>query len=96
MLYEKIQPDHSLSSFIDCFWVIENNDPSINKEKIIPDGFPEIIFHYGAPYRINISGEWKEQTRVLVAGQIRNHFFLENTGVTGMIGVKLQPANRII
>lgn len=91
MLYERIQPPASLSQFIDCYWVIESDDPSIHQQKIIPDGFPEIIFHYGDPYRINISGEWKAQSSKLLAGQIRNHFLLENTGSSGMIGIKLKP-----
>ncbi len=91
MLYERIQPSASLSRFIDCFWVIESDDPTIHQQKIIPDGFPEIIFHYGEPYRINISGEWSAQSNKLLAGQIRNHFLLENTGRSGMIGIKFRP-----
>ncbi len=91
MLYERIIPSASLSRFIDCFWVIESDDSTIHQQKIIPDGFPEIIFHYGDPYRINISGEWSVQSNTLLAGQIRNHFLLENTGSSGMIGIKFRP-----
>lgn len=92
MLYKRIKPDVSLQDLIDCFWIVENDDPAIHRQKIIPDGFPEIIFHYGDPYRINISGKWELQTSRLMAGQIRNHFMLENTGISGMIGIKFQPA----
>lgn len=92
MLYDRIEPDLSLSHLIDCYWVIESNDRTPHQQKIIPDGFPEIIFHYRDPYRINISGEWELQNRKLLAGQIRNHFLLENTGSSGMIGIKLKPA----
>ncbi|RNC84744.1 MAG: AraC family transcriptional regulator [Balneola sp.] len=91
MLYERIQSPPSLSKFIDCFWVIESDDTTVHQQKIIPDGFPEIIFHYGDPYRINISGEWSAQSNQLLAGQIRNHFLLENTGRSGMIGIKFRP-----
>ncbi|MFV1885456.1 MAG: DUF6597 domain-containing transcriptional factor [Balneola sp.] len=91
MLYERIIPPLSLSGLIDCYWVVESNDRTIQRQKIIPDGFPEIIFHYGDPYRINITGEWQLQSRKLLAGQIRNHFSLENTGSAGMIGIKLKP-----
>lgn len=92
MLYDRIAPSLSLSGFIDCYWVVENEDSQAIQQKIIPDGYPEIIFHYGDVYRINISGEWRIQSRKLLAGQIRNHFLLENTGISGMIGVKLKPA----
>lgn len=91
MLYDRILPPMSLSSLIDCYWVVESNDLTISRQKIIPDGFPEIIFHYGDPYRINISGKWETQSKQLLAGQIRNHFLLENTGLSGMIGIKLKP-----
>ncbi len=91
MFYERIIPPPSLASLIECYWVIENDSPTIQQQKIIPDGFPEIIFHYRAPYRINISGNWENQSQQLLAGQIRNHFLLENTGVSGMIGIKFKP-----
>ena len=91
MLYDRIIPPESLSSLIDCYWVVENEDLTIEQQKIIPDGYPEIIFHYGDVYRVNISGTWEIQSRKLLAGQIRNHFLLENTGTSGMLGIKLKP-----
>lgn len=91
MTYDRILPPLSLSNLIDCYWVVESNDLTITQQKILPDGFPEIIFHYGDTYRINISGKWELQPRQLLAGQIRNYFRLENTGASGMIGIKLKP-----
>jgi len=91
MFYERISPSPALNDLIECYWVIEDESEEIHQQKIIPDGFPEIIFHYGDPYKINISGKWNIQSRALLAGQIKNHFFLENTGATGMIGIKLKP-----
>jgi AraC-like DNA-binding protein len=32
------------------------------------------------------------QPNMLFAGQISNHFYLENTGKSGILGIKLQPA----
>lgn len=91
MLYEQITPPLSLSSLVKCYWVIEDDNEEIVQQKIIPDGFTEIIFHYRDPYRINISGKWEIQSNALLAGQIKNHFFLENTGASGMIGIKFRP-----
>ena len=93
MRYQRIEPSPSLSHLVVCYWVVDSEgDDEVHRQKIIPDGYPELIFHYGDPYRINISGEWEVQAKHLVAGQISNHFFLENTGTSGMIGIKLQPA----
>jgi len=92
MRFEQRQPISSLSQYIKSYWWVDSEgDKTIHQQKIVPDGFPELIFHYGDPYKINISGEWQLQGRLLLAGQIRNHFFLENTGTSGMIGIKMQP-----
>ena len=66
-------------------------DTTIRREKIVPDGYPEMMFDYGSPYRANITGEWYIQGTDLIAGQIRNHFYLENTGVVGIVAIKFQP-----
>jgi AraC-like DNA-binding protein len=92
MFFKKIAPGHGLESFIECYWVIESENKIPFVKKIIPDGFPEIIFHYKDPYRINSKGHWETQPASLFAGQIRKHFFLENTGASGVFGIKFKPA----
>lgn len=90
--YEKTNPADNLKHIIDSYWHVDSQgDSSIFTEKIIPDGYPEIIIHYGDPYRINISGHWELQEKYLLGGQLRNHFHLQNTGISGMVGIKLQP-----
>ena len=84
-------PDAAVAALVDCFWVVEDDDPTPRERKIIPDGFPELVFHYGDPYEIQIANEWERQPRCLAAGQISRFFFLRNTGRSAMIGVKLQP-----
>ncbi len=81
-----------LTSMIKSFWMIDSEgDETIRKEKIIPDGYPEMIFHYQDPFRANINRVWHLQKKALIAGQIRNYFYLENTGATGMFAIKFQP-----
>ncbi|WP_421875312.1 DUF6597 domain-containing transcriptional factor [Marinoscillum sp.] len=92
MIYRRREPSRKLASLIECFWVVDSEgDASVFPQKIIPDGFPELIFHYGDPYKINIAGNWEMQSRNLLAGQLTKYFYLENTGVSGMIGVKMKP-----
>jgi AraC-like DNA-binding protein len=92
MFFERIPPGKELENFIECYWIIESGEVTPVKQKIIPDGFPEIIFHYGDPYRININKKWEVQKKALVAGQIKKYFFLENTGTSGVFGIKCKPA----
>lgn len=93
MIYHRQLPTEALRHLINCYWHIDSEGVEvIETQKIVPDGYPEIILHYGDSYEINNSGEWTPQSRYLLAGQLKHHFFLRNTGVSGMIGIKLQPA----
>lgn len=92
MNYTRYSPAAGLEKLIECYWFVEGEETTSRQEKIIPDGFPELIFHYRDPYRINITGEWQLQSRSLLAGQIRKNFYLENTGASGIVGIKLKPA----
>lgn len=91
MSFKRITPSYLLKHIIECYWIVENTDPTPVQEKIIPDGFPEMIFHYGDPYRIRLSDQWVVQSRSLYSGQITKYFYLENTGKSGVMGVKLKP-----
>jgi len=91
MNFKRINPDISVKDWVECYWIIENDDPTPTIQKIIPDGFPEIIFHFGDPYRINLGSGWEVQSKNLLAGQISKHFFLQNTGKSSILGIKLKP-----
>lgn len=91
MFFKRFDPAEELKNIIDCYWFIEDDDELPQQQKIIPDGFNEIIFHYRNPYRIKLGGDWEEQSLSLLAGQIRKHFFLENSGASGIIGIKVKP-----
>jgi len=92
MNYARISPEKGLEKIIECYWFADSADKLPRTEKIIPDGFPEIIFHFGDAYRINLHGTWQLQPRNLLAGQIKKYFYLQNTGASGMVGVKLRPS----
>jgi len=92
MKFERIDPTGQAQKAIECYWIVKDDDATHVKQKIIPDGFTEIIFHFGDHYRINLGGQWKRQETSLLAGQISTHFFLENTGVTDILGIKLKPS----
>lgn len=91
MRFMRLDPREDLRRILECYWIVEDDDPAPLKQKIIPDGFTEIIFHFGDPYRINLETRWSIQARSLVAGQIKQHFYLENSGASSIMGIKLQP-----
>ena len=92
MQYFEQTPPEDLVPIVKSFWQIENPYSSERiQDKIVPDGYPELIFHFGDPYKTNISGTWELQDKILLAGQLKNYFFLENTGAIGMFAIKFQP-----
>jgi len=92
MKFTRIEAHPKLDQFIECYWMMQCDDPSPRIEKIIPDGFTELIFNYGGLYRAKTKDLWHLQTANLLAGQIKTYFYLENTGKTGSIAVKFKPA----
>jgi AraC-like DNA-binding protein len=91
MSFHRFAPDKELERFIESYWLVNDDDPTPGRQKIVPDGFTEIIFHFGDPYRILLHHEWEMQAECLLAGQIRKHFFLENTGRSEIVGIKFRP-----
>ncbi|HEX5168934.1 MAG TPA: helix-turn-helix domain-containing protein [Cyclobacteriaceae bacterium] len=91
MPFYRYEPHEMLRHLVECYWIIEDNNPNPIQQKIVPDGFPEIIFHYGDAYRIKLHDTWKTQAKALLAGQLTKYFFLENTGRSKVLGIKFKP-----
>lgn len=92
MKFTRIDPHHDLNHLIECYWMMQSDDPEPRIEKIIPDGFTELIFNYVDVYKAKTKDEWSLQSPNLLAGQISSYFYLQNTGVTGSFAIKLKPA----
>ncbi len=92
MVFQKIAPHPDLSIFIEYYWMMEDDTLEAQIEKIIPDGFNEIIYNYRGLYQSSVVDGWRLQNRFVMAGQISQHFFLKNTGATGMVAVKFKPS----
>jgi len=92
MSFSRVSPPKELSRYIECFWIVEDADPTPTIQKIIPDGFPEMIFHFADPYLIKLNSKWTKQSWSLLGGQITGHFYLKNTGTSSILGIKFRPA----
>jgi len=92
MEFSRTEPTGPAARAVDCYWTVRDGNLTPVKQKIIPDGFTEIIFHFGDHYRINLDGRWKKQGKRLLAGQISKYFYLENSGATDILGIKLKPS----
>ncbi len=91
MRYRMIAPSADLADLVDCYWLMDDRSTRVVEHRIVPDGRPELIWHFGDAFDIRLGDHWQRQSRSLAAGQITRHFHLRNTGRTAILGIKLQP-----
>lgn len=91
MSYTRIDPPSALRRAVECVWIVADDSTKPEIQKIIPDGFVELIFHFGDPFKIRLYDRWSRQAYSLFAPQITKHFHLQNTGKTEILGLKLHP-----
>lgn len=89
MEFRSASPHPALTNIIECFWTVDGEQRG--RQKVIPDAFVELIFHFGDPYRIRLNTRWELQKRSLLAGQISKHFSLEGTGRSEIFAIKFTP-----
>jgi len=91
MKFIRLNAHPELVHIIECYWIMIDPESVVNTQKIIPDGFIELIFHFADPYLTDITGQWCIQSTSLLAGQLKSYFHLQNTGTSGMVAIKFKP-----
>lgn len=93
MNYNTFEPGSELSAFIKCFWTLESPKEKIpEKQRIVPDGCMEMIFHHGDLYRQYLDNKDSIiQPRCFVFGQITAPLEIEPTGETGIFAARFHP-----
>jgi AraC-like DNA-binding protein len=93
MDYKTFNPGNELSTFIKCYWTLES--PKVNipeKQRIVPDGCMEMIFHHGDLYRQFLDENNSIiQPKCFVFGQITSPLEIEPTGETGIFAARFHP-----
>jgi AraC-like DNA-binding protein len=95
MFYEEFTPHISLAPFVRRIWVFEASGDTGEGEtqRIVPDGFPELIVHYGDQFHeVDTNGIAKKQSRLIFAGQISGPLTLQSGASAGVMGVRFWPA----
>jgi AraC-like DNA-binding protein len=91
--YKIITPATNLSPFVRCYWILDApKEIKPDKQRIIPDGCIEMIFHYGDLYKqYQEDGSCIVQPRCFVFGQLTQPLDIEPTGRTGIFAVRFNP-----
>jgi len=93
MDYNEYNVAIELQPFVKCFWSLDAEAaPAIEKQRIVPDGCMEMIFHYGGLYRQYMpDGSFIIQPRCFVFGQITTPLEIAPTGISGIIAARFHP-----
>lgn len=94
MEYREYEPSERLSPFIKYYWTLDSadDDPPHARERIFPDGCPELIFNYSDVFtKFDGNGSPQTQHHNIIHGQIRNFIELEGTGKVRMLSVRFLP-----
>lgn len=93
MDYQVYTPSPELQPFVKCFWSLEevaNNMPV--RQRVVPDGCMEMIFHYGDHFRQYFEdGSSVLQPKCFVFGQLTSFLEIAPTGITGLIAARFHP-----
>lgn len=95
MPYIEFPPRPDLAHIVKCVWNYEaaNDETSARPERIVPDGNPELVVHYGEPFaEITPEHGKRLQPRVFLMGQITSPLTLDaSQGMAGVLGVRFHP-----
>jgi len=93
MNYKVCDPVPGLQPFVKCFWTLEDECPGKPaRQRVIPDGCMEMIFHYGDPYTQYFdNGSFIIQPRCFIFGQITSYIEIAPTGTSGIVAARFLP-----
>ncbi|MFT3677735.1 MAG: helix-turn-helix domain-containing protein [Chitinophagaceae bacterium] len=93
MIYQTYSPAAELASFVKCYWILESPAEQMPvRQRIVPDGCMEMIFHYGDLYKqYRTAEEFIIQPRCFVFGQITDALEIEPTGHSAIFSVRFHP-----
>jgi len=97
--YRQIQPAFPVSTFVQCYWLLEDNSPPQSSvQRIVPDGCPELILNVGRPFEGQNEGQWSSQPQFFFAGQITRPMFIRSSGAAKVLGIRFHPfgARRVL
>jgi len=93
MIYQTYSPGTELAHFVKCYWILESPAGQMPvRQRIVPDGCMEMIFHYGDLYKQYLpDGGFVIQPRCFVFGQITDTLEIEPTGDSGIFSIRFHP-----
>jgi len=87
-------PSPRLARFISCYYFVEETTPEhLVPKRRVPDGTPELVFHFRGPF-YKTDGDGKKELirqKCLLQGQMTTLMKVEAVETIGFLGVKFRP-----
>ena len=84
--YREIAPPAALAPFVRCFWTLRGRADEVPRQRILPDGSPEIVFHFGDPFLQNDDA----QPRAMFVGEISRPVVVSGSGRADVFGIRFR------
>lgn len=93
MKYTEFKPKESLENFIQLIWIAESEGENdfYPREKILPDGIVEIVFHFNEPFTTYYDKRGLKQPQAFAISQMRKCIEIESDGLIGFISIRFYP-----
>ena len=84
MIHKEFETPESLGEFVQLLWGMasENSDDRFRRERIMPDGIVELVFHFAQPFRTyRTDGTHYQQPQAFAISQMREFIEIESNGL---------------
>ncbi|HSR70372.1 MAG TPA: helix-turn-helix domain-containing protein [Acidobacteriota bacterium] len=82
-----------LEEAVECVWFLAaERSGQMRGQRVLPDGFLEIVFHLADPCQRFSGGRYQVQPRALLVGPMTQHATIRPMGRVDMVGIRLKPA----
>lgn len=92
MQHQEFEPPEELKNSISCLWYLKRESNKLLSEfEVTPDGFAEIIFHFGGDLRMSHNGTLKSLPSPFMVGLLNQPVLFYSENELEIIGVRCFP-----
>lgn len=92
MLHQEFEPPEALGDAIKCFWHdIGDFGELLSSFEVVPDGYAEIIFHFGNTLSISLEGGLQPLPSPFMIGLLNQPVLFQTKGRLQIIGIRCFP-----
>ncbi len=90
--YREYAPCARLRPYVACYWSLSADQPQATRDRILPDGKLELVFHHAQPFRRVTGGDrLVDQPGLLLTGPMQTALLLEAPRRIRLIAVRFFP-----